>query len=91
MNPWFEKKDHFVYLVKSVFEGQQAIKVGHTWNVKVRMPALKRTYKLDKVTVLMYWKMPSKHEAFEVERQIIEQLSPFRIKGEWFKAEAFYV
>ncbi len=75
-----------VYIIS---EGKRGpVKVGVANNPNVRIREL-QSGNPKRLSLANWWKMPDRATAFAVEKEILNEMSPYRLIGEWIDADEF--
>ena len=76
-----ENKEGFVYYIQE--EGTKRVKIGWAWDVKDRLQTLQCGNSKD----LLILKTIKTKKPWELEKQLHDRFSQFRIRGEWFSSD----
>lgn len=82
----WQHREHFVYIFQSDRAGQTVFKIGHTWNVKLRLRTLKCEKNLKNIEILHVIKSSSEYGSRRLEKMLLSKFSQNVLpkSKEWF-------
>jgi hypothetical protein len=83
------KRRHYLYVISGVRDGNLELKIGHTWNFKLRLSQHKRYSGRLEISVLKQWST-DEETARAVERKIHKHLKKFSILAKNGRATEWY-
>lgn len=73
----------YVYFLRSTIDGRRAIKIGKSWNPKLRAKTIRRSIAAP-VELLAAIPFEDSWDSGAAERSLHERFKTFKLRGEWF-------